>query len=313
MRQFTQSSGFKVLAMARLSQCEYSVVLYLINCAFSGLDQVLTIESELASLIGYDEKDLNDAIRSLSNRKIIRLRYSDATLTSTEHPSMRIGLEFETEKWLLDFQIDASAKDAIVYPFRRSGQLNLKILAGSKKEKKNSSNGSRETWERVCDEFARGRSSDDVQIEEAQSSARILIETHPVDQILIFLKHFNLRIPSLSLLASSWQHYQELFESETQNVNLLDARQKHLELDENLRQHARQVLDKSDELELSDEDKGVLSILLKHRHPRRQLFWAFQLRSRYPKLKAFFDENSGVMIPVTSAGIVVKKGFFHKD
>jgi hypothetical protein len=313
IRQFTQSSGFKVLAMARLTQCEYSVALYLINCAFSGLDQVLTIESELASLIGYGEKELADAIRSLTGRKIIRLRYSDATVTSTENPSMRVGLEFDTEKWLLDFQIDASAKDAIVYPFRRSGQLNLKVLPGNKKEKKPSANGARETWERICDEFARGRTLEELEIEESQSSARILIETHAVDQILILLKHFSMRIPSLSLLASSWQHYQELFETETQNVNLLDARQKHLEMDENLRERARQLLDKAESLDLNEEDQGVLSILIKHRHPRRQLFWAFQLRSRYPNLKVFFDENYGVMIPVTSAGLVVKKGFFNKE
>jgi predicted nucleic acid-binding protein len=312
MRHFTQSSGFKVLAMARLSQCEYSVVLYLINCAFSGLDQVLTIESELASLIGYDERDLSDAIRSLNVRKMIRLRYSDGTMTTSENPSMRIGLEFEVDKWQLDFETDAHAHDAIVYPFRRSGHAALKVLEGSKKEKQRPG-APKETWARICQEFSRGRTLDEAEVEESEAAAKFLTDTHPVDQVLIFLKHFSLRIPSLSLLASSWQHYQELFESETQKVNLLDARQKHLELDESLRLKARHYLDKSDELELTEEDKGVLNILLKHRHPRRQLFWAFQLRSRYPKLREFFEENSGIMVPVTSAGTVIKRGFPNKE
>ncbi len=226
---------------------------------------------------------------------------------------MRVGLEFETEKWQLDFLRDASAKDAIVYPFRRGGQQTFKVLPGEKKKKREPGSSAIETWERISREFARGRTLDDGELEETESSAKILMDTHPVDQTLIFLRHFGLRIPSLSLLASSWQHYQELFESETQKVNLLDVRQKHLELDESLRQDARHFLDKGEELELSEEERGVLSILIKHRHPRRQLFWAFQLRSRYPRLKEFFDKNAGVMIAVTSGGVVVKKGFHNLD
>ena len=38
-KRFMKESGFKVLALARLSQCEYSIMLYLLNCAVSGLDQ----------------------------------------------------------------------------------------------------------------------------------------------------------------------------------------------------------------------------------------------------------------------------------
>jgi hypothetical protein len=54
-KTFVGESGLKVLAMARLSQCEYSVMLHLLNCAASGLDELITTERELSVLIGYDE------------------------------------------------------------------------------------------------------------------------------------------------------------------------------------------------------------------------------------------------------------------
>ena len=120
------------------------------------------------------------------------------------------------------------------------------------------------------------------------------------------IRHFGLRIPTLSLLASSWQHYQEIFEAETQKVDMLGARQKHQELDDKLRVQAESLLSQG-EGSLSEEERGVLNILLRHRHPRRQLFWAYQLRSRYPALTSFFADNVGLMLSVTSGGTVVKK------
>ena len=36
-QNFINASGFKVLAMARLSECQYSLVLYLFNCNASGM------------------------------------------------------------------------------------------------------------------------------------------------------------------------------------------------------------------------------------------------------------------------------------
>jgi hypothetical protein len=120
------------------------------------------------------------------------------------------------------------------------------------------------------------------------------------------IRHFGLRIPTLSLLASSWQHYQDIFEHETQKVDMMGARQKHQEMDTKLRTQAETLLASEDQ-GLTEEERGVLNILLRHRHPRRQLFWAYQLRSRYPGLTSFFADNVGLMLSVTSGGTVVKK------
>ena len=51
----------------------------------------------------------------------------------------------------------------------------------------------------------------------------------------------------------------------------------------------------------------MLNILIRHRHPRRQLFWAYQLRSRYTNLSSFFADNVALMLSVTSSGTVVKR------
>jgi hypothetical protein len=158
----------------------------------------------------------------------------------------------------------------------------------------------------VIESFIQNRSLDDDELEQVEAAAKILVEVHPVDQVLLMLRHFSLRIPTLSLLASSWQHYQEIFESETQKVDMLGARQKHQELDQKLRDQGEALLAEANSA-LTEEERTVLQILVKHRHPRRQLFWAYQLRSRYPNLSSFFADNASLMLPVTTGGTVVKR------
>jgi len=307
-KRFMKESGFKVLALARLSQCEYSIMLYLLNCAVSGLDQFITTESELASLIGYDDGTLRANLTELSGKNLIRLHYGD-TAANGDSASLRIAIQYDVSKWILAYEIEATSQDAIVFPFRRTGaSANLKVMEGQKKDPRTKKNEALDnpTWRRVLESYLQNRSVDDDEIEQAESAAKILVEVHPVDQVLLMLRHFHLRIPTLSLLASSWQHYQELFESETQKVDMLGARQKHQELDQKLRSHGEALL-LSSESQLSDEERTVLNILIKHRHPRRQLFWAYQLRSRYPNLSAFFADNAALMLSVTSGGTVVRR------
>lgn len=305
VRHFIKESGFKVLALARLSQCEYSVMLYLLNTAVSGLDQFITTESELASLIGYDEMTLKANLGELAGKNLIRLHYSDTI--GNERPSIRIGVQFDMSKWILAYDVEVTSRDAVVFPFRRQGQANLLVVEGHKKDPRaQKTDESSQTSSRVVESFLQGRSLDDAEIDQAEESARILVDTHPVDQVLLMIRHFGLRIPTLSLLASSWQHYQDIFEGETQKVDMLGARQKHQELDDKLRAQAEALLSAEDN-SLSEEERGVLKILIRHRHPRRQLFWAYQLRSRYPGLASFFADNVTLMLSVTSGGTVVKK------
>ena len=308
VQQFLQQSGFKVLAMARLSSCEYSITLYLLNCAISGLDQLITTEAELALLTGYTDNEIDRAMANLVTRNIVRVHYGDPTQTPRAK-SMMVGIQFDMEKWSLDFADKATHDDAIVFPFRRLGHKNFQVVEGTRHDKNERTNhkGETATWQRVTEAFARGRVLSDGEIKKAEQAAKTLVETHPVDQVIVMILHFGMKIPTLSLLASSWQHYSELFEEEHQKVDLSDARQKHSEMDQTVQEAATKVLENREELELSEDEITVLQILAKHRHPRRQLFWAYQVRTRYPKLASFFEETAPLMLAVTTSGSVVKR------
>ena len=307
-RDFVRESGFKILSIARLSQAEYALVLYVMNSAVSGLDQLVTTDGELALAIGIDELDIHKALVNLSDRGIIRIGYSDSSYAS-KRPSFCLSFHFDVSRWQLDSGTAATSSDAVIFPFRRHGHTTLQVLDGQKRNVHGDREAQFQTWRRVFDSFLRNRDLSEEESIRAEEAAKILTETHAVDQILLLIRHFNHRIPTLSLLGSNWQHYQELFEREVQRVDLSDARAKHGELDERLRRSAEETIGKKIELELNEEEMTVLQILKGHRHPRRQLFWAYQLRSRYPNLANFFTVNLGLMLPVTTLGTVVKRNF----
>ncbi len=285
-------------------------MLYLLNCLVSGLDQVITTEAELGSLIGYDEQLLHSSLTSLAGKNMIKLHYVDPNKLGHDTTSLRVGLQYDMTKWVLSYAVEATSKDAVVFPFRRQGKAALQVLDGQKKDPKTKwhvdSDEADATWQRVLASFASVRSLDDDEKEEAEASAKMLVDVHPVDQVLLIIRHFGSRIPTLSLLASSWQHFQELFETETQKVDMLEARQKHQEIDKKLREQASALL-ADENLQLKDEERGVLQILVKHQRPRQQLFWAYQRRTDYPNLQSFFADNVSIMLSVTTGGTVVKK------
>lgn len=309
---FLQNSGFKVLSLAHLSQCEYSIILYLLNSAVSGLDQIITSDIEISETIKYDEEEVSQSIKNLVERNLIRVVSNEINYRAT-HPTVRMSFQFDMEKWQLNFEEEATSKDAVVYPFARHQKTHLEVLPSDhndheKQVKKNDQNKSpAASVEKIIQEFIKDRSFDDYEIEDNTKAAHILIETHPPEQVLMFLKHFQQRIPSLSLLASNWDHFQELFENETQWVDLVCAKKKHQELDQELKESAKVWLDKAEELNLSHGEIDILKLFIKHRHPRRQLFWAYKSKSRYMNLNDFFDENSYLMLAVTSQGIPIKK------
>lgn len=298
LSRFFQASGFKILGAANLSSCEYSLIFYLLNTVVSGFPQILTNEEELEILLGRSKNEISSAIDSLSNRDIIKIRFSDKATTKQENPSMMISFNFDYTKWTLP-HLDKAEREARIYPFSRGKFQSIK--GGGQPRTEHSEE--EETTERILKLFLNGRSLDDIEIEEANWSARQLVETHPVDQILLLIRHFGLRIPTLSLLASNWQHFGELYFEETQSIDMMEARHKHQELDSLLRERSEHFLTRES---LGNEEKNILRILINHRHPRRQLFWAFQSRSRYPGLNDFFEENSGLMLGVTSTGSIVK-------
>lgn len=317
-QQFVHQSGLKVLAMARLSGCECSVVLYLLNCWASGHHELVTTKREFSSLIGFPEADLTEALESLVSRNILKIKNAEKNLINPDNQSICICFITNIDKWKLTFDDDVTSKDAIVFPFRRGTSLQLvkseePAAAPTQiadhlppKPAQPADDATAAAWQRVFDSFAENRELSESQRAEEVVSAKILVETHPVDQILLMIRHLKHRIPTLSLLASSWQHFDAIFDSETQKIDLDNARQKRHELDNALRASAEQWLKDKDTHGLTTEEVAVLDILAKHRHPRRQLFWAYQTRGRYPQLKDFFVQNGKHMLPITSSGSIVK-------
>lgn len=293
LTQFMMNAGFKILAMLKLSSCEYSILMYVMNCSASGISELLTNYVELASLTKYKETELKKALLSLIERRILSCK--DRSIEKSDG-SIAIVFEPDVHKWKLNFSI-VSSKDAIVYPFKRDG--NQKPSPDTVQDQGQ--------WHEIISVFVQGRSLSEEELEKEKSGAKTLVETHPVEQILLILEHFAKRIRSLDLLASSWNHFYELYEEETQKVDFAEARKKHDQLDAKLKEAAAAWLAQRSTHKFSDEELAVLKLLINHKHPRRQLFWAYQSRDRYRKLIPFFKENKELMLSVTTGGHIVKK------
>lgn len=312
--RFFRESGLKVLAIADLNACEYSILFYLLNCAMSGLDNLITNESELASIIGHNALDVRDALDRLSGRHIVKCNYGDGT-QSPKLQSLSLGMNWEISKWQIgQNQIGATTSDhheALIFPFRR-GAPNLQILEGQRHQDSferpiiHRPASEIEAWHRIFESFSRGRNMDEYEYKTTEKVAETLSHAHPVDQVLLMIRHFGQRIPTLSLLASNWAHYAEQYEQENQKLDLFEVRQKQFEMDQKVRDASTVLLEKRVDLDLSEEEIQVLELLAHHRHPRRQLFWAHQQRIRYPKLTSFFADVHSLMLPITQTGQVVK-------
>ena len=307
---FIQDGGLKALSLAQLEGCEYAVFLYLFHCKVSGLDQIITTELDIAEATGYSEKAIDLSLRSLSRLQMVRIRCGDDSKTGSaagsNSPSISLSCELDMSRWSLAIRNKIHRDEASVYRFGQ-GSKNLSVITGTEAESADSTTHEKSlTWQRIVESFLDSSETDHSMLEQAKASAKQLIETHPVDQVLLMIRHFARRIPSLAMLQSSWAHYQEVFEAETQKVDFADARQKHEAIDSDLKACASQWLEQASSRKLSQDEISILQLLIRHRHPRRQLFWAYQMRSRYQNLSKFFEENSNKMLAVTTTGTVIK-------
>jgi hypothetical protein len=310
IQHFLRESGLKVLAVSNLSACQYSILMYLLNSSMTGLDNLITTESELAGTIGYDVREVRLAIDDLDSRHLIKSRYGDGTQTA-KFQSLSISMNWDMSRWKLGHKIFPTHHEAVILPFRR-GLPALSVVDGKRHDEHperpliHKSHSDEDTTQRILDLFLRGRDLEDREKRTSRKVAETLGAAHPVDQILVMIRHFDKRIPTLSLLASNWDQYVEQYENEHQMLDMHSQRQRQSELDQKVRDAATGVLEKKGDLELSDDEIQVLDLLANHRYPRRQLFWAYQMRIRYPKLKSFFVENHDLMLPITQTGTVVK-------
>lgn len=310
IQRFFRESGLKVLAVSNLNACEYSIVMYLLNTAMTGLENLITTENELANIVGHGVREVRQAIEELESRHLIKSRYGDGT-QAPKFQSLSLGMQWDLSRWKLGLKEVPTHHEAVILPFRR-GFPKLSVVEGKRHDENtdrpliHKAHSDEDTTQRIVDAFSRGRDLDEHERKVNKKVAEALGAAHPVDQILVMIRHFDHRIPTLSLLASNWDQYSEQYEDEHQKLDLFGQRQKQFELDQKVREAAQTALERSEQLDLSEEELQVLDLLANHRHPRRQLFWAYQMRIRYPKLATFFADTHNLMLPITQNGTVVK-------
>ena len=310
IQRFLQDSGLKILAVSDLTACEYSLLTFLLNSAMTGLDNLLSSEHEISTIIGYSAREVRQTIEDLHARHFIKSRYGNGT-AAPNMQSLSLQIQWDIERWKLGVKETPSHNEAIILPFRRA-ITRLAALEGrhidssSPKENLGRSDAHLDTSERIVEAFNNGRELDDRDLQKTKEVSAVLIAAHPIDQILLLIRHFGRRIPTLSILASNWAQYAQQFEDEHMTLDFVGLRQKQHDLDQKVRDASLKALDRRDVTDLSDEESNVLNVLAYHRHPRRQLFWAFQMRNRYPKLADFFKDTHSLMLPITEGDKVVK-------
>ncbi len=298
---FTKNSVLKILAMAEMDRTEYKIVLYLMNCSISGFAKIITSHRELSDTLGIKSSEIQKSLTRLFNLRMIQFKIRQ-NQSYEEGDSFALSLNTQIDKWKIN-EVEESSDGAVIFPFQRVGE-HLHLVDSP------SDSGAEldATILRVLNAFSRFYTGEeDIADEKTErQAARLLCETYSVDQVLLFIQHFKERVPSLSLLASSWQHYLDLYEQENQSIDFTKLRGEHAAKDKQVKQSALKLLD-SKEIKLTPEEREVLTIIFQHRHPRRQLFWAYQSRSRYKNLNHFFADHEKLMLSVTTSGSHVKK------
>jgi len=149
---------------------------------------------------------------------------------------------------------------------------------------------------RVLESFSaqkNGAADDDKE----RAYASLLCENHPVEQIVALIGAFGKEIPSLGLLAGAWMHYTERFHRLDKEEISLEAYRKKIEAAERkLRSLAAAELKRAQALKvtLSADEELLLRVFMRHEHPRKQLYWALQVQSRYPHLQDFFAATASM-------------------
>ncbi len=310
IQRFLRESGLKILSVSDLSACEYSLLTFLLNSAMTGMENLLSSEREIASIIGHSARDVRQSIEDLHGRNFIKCHYGNGS-AAPNMQSLGLQIQWDVERWKLGIKEVPSHNEALILPFRRA-VTRLTVVPDTRQdpdksqENSGSSDPHGDTASRIINAFSNGRDFDERDLEATKQLSAVLIAAHPIDQILVMIRHFGKRIPSLSLLASNWAQYVEKYEDEHLTIDFVGVRKKHHDLDQKVRDASLSALERRDMTELSEEEGNVLNVLAYHRHPRRQLFWAFQMRNRYPKLAEFFKATQDLMLPITEGDMVVK-------
>lgn len=307
LSNFWERGGFKVLAVARLGSCSYSLVLYVLNCFAAGIDEIVSSTVELSILLGVPERQVKLAVEELSESNIL-------SVSKKHEKTLVLKINLDPEKWknlrsspepskrmlgdaknlhslvpqkkinskVKPVKVSLSSEEALIFP-KKMETKNNKI----KNENKNLD----EEINKILEIFAKYHNNK-IDLKKEANFAKLLLENHPSDQIISLIHFFSKEIPSLSMLVGAWFHYMNKYREETSDVDDLNAfRKKHEVFDEKIRYLATSELKKiqKEKKSISADEELLLHILIRHEHPRKQLYWALKARERYPALKTFLD------------------------
>jgi hypothetical protein len=137
------------------------------------------------------------------------------------------------------------------------------------------------------------------------NKALVLGEDQNSAVVYSFLKHEKTH--HLELIKRKNKVKQQVIDKKnTDKIDIIHARKNQIKKDKLLCGKIKEFLSSDKRHSLSKEEKDVLKIISDHPHPRRQFYWAYRMRGRYGNLRALFDENTNLMISVTSRGSVIK-------
>lgn len=307
LKEFWERGGFKVLAVAKLNSCSYSLVLYVLNCHVGGIDEIVSSTGELSVLLGVPERHVKIAIDDLIESNII-------SVSKKHEKALILKMVLDPEKWknlrstpernkrMLG---DAKNLHSIIPQkkiSKRSKQKNLTLTSSEalifpkknvqkKSKSKDDDLVKGQSIKKILEVFQK-QQIDAFDMQKEKKFAELLLESHPVEQILSLIKHFAKEIPSLSMLAGAWFHYLNKYNEEHTDVDDLNAfRKKHEGYDEKIRAMASHELKKiqKERKTISPDEELLLHILMRHDQPRKQLYWALKARERYPSLIVFLD------------------------
>jgi hypothetical protein len=301
LRNFGERGGFKVLAVARLSSCSYSLVLYVLNCLVAGIDEIVSSTGELSVLLGVSEKQVKFAIDELSENNIL-------SITKKHGKTLVLKMNLDPEKWKnlrsspeRNKRVLGDAKNlhSIIpqknlnekpKPIKVTLSSHEALLFPNKKKTKHEGIHD-EKLNKIIKIFTQNQKNN-IDLEKETDFAKLLLENHPIDQIISLINFFSKEIPSLSMLAGAWFHYLNKYREETAEVDDLNAfRRKHEDYDKKIRNLAYFELKKiqKEKKSISADEELLLHILMRHEQPRKQLYWALKAKEKYPGLIVFLD------------------------
>ncbi len=100
-KEFIAQEGLKKMALIHLKSASFSLLIYLYNEIVSGINEIISSKKELSVLLGWNEKQISDAIHELKFRHLIQV-------TEIQGKPLRLKPQLNFELWNLTSDEKAS-------------------------------------------------------------------------------------------------------------------------------------------------------------------------------------------------------------